>query len=116
MVAIDLIVQHVHSQLEEVREVTLAHLQAYTHTLVSFQFNMAIIYSTNIILIEHYGPSFFFPSVVLLTWFLAHLKIRAERIFSTMCVQKVVGTSPYFFVSNCKLLLPLVDKQCTAQI
>lgn len=32
MVAIDLIVQHVHSQLEEVREITLTDLHAYCHT------------------------------------------------------------------------------------
>lgn len=36
MVAIDLIVQHVHSQLEEVRKFTNTHLITYTflHTLV----------------------------------------------------------------------------------
>lgn len=35
MVAIDLIVQHVHSQLEEVSEVTLTdlHSQTYTHAV-----------------------------------------------------------------------------------
>lgn len=33
MVAIDLIVQHVHSQLEKVRKVTLTDLQTCTHSL-----------------------------------------------------------------------------------
>ena len=52
MVAIDLIVQHVHSQLEEVRELTL-NRPSHTHTVSQRIYNDSLYED---ILVERHGP------------------------------------------------------------